>query len=79
VAPGARDLAVMAALGGIALGLPNLRQIMAGEALALPGRDAAAASLRWRPGVVWAGACAALLGLSLLRMTEVSPFLYYQF
>jgi D-alanyl-lipoteichoic acid acyltransferase DltB (MBOAT superfamily) len=80
MAPGVRDLLVLAGLGGIAVGLPNLRQMMAGEALALPAREGApAAPLRWRPGVVWAGACAAMLGLSLLRMTEVSPFLYYQF
>ncbi len=80
-APGGRDLAVMAALAGVALGLPNVRQLMAGEVLALPVRAPAAApfALRWRPGMVWAGAVAALLAVALLRMTEASPFLYYQF
>jgi D-alanyl-lipoteichoic acid acyltransferase DltB (MBOAT superfamily) len=81
VAPGVRDGLVLAALSGIALLLPNVRQLMAGEILALPVRDPAAAPmrLRWRPGLVWAGACFVMLALCLLRMTQVSPFLYYQF
>ena len=81
VGPGVRDGVALAALSGIALLLPNVRQLMAGEVLALPVRRPAAAAigLRWRPGVVWAGVCFVMLALCLLRMTQVSPFLYYQF
>ena len=79
--PDARALILIAAMAGIALILPNTRQLMANETLVLPMRTAAPALLpsRWRPTPYWAAACLAMLTAALLQMTRVSPFLYYQF
>jgi len=71
-------------LGGVLL-LPNVRQIMARETIAVPsarqppGPPRWAQAGLWRPGFGWAGLCFGMFAASLLEMTGVSPFLYFQF
>ena len=82
--PGARDLALRIALGfGICLLLPTTQQIMRDHAPVLekvsPAWPAAAARLRWRPGIRWGVALGVLLLAALLRASDVSKFLYFQF
>lgn len=67
---------------------PNTQQLLARQAPALypvgaQGREAALpgspGSVAWTPGIVWAGITALLASLSLLSLTRVSEFIYYQF
>jgi D-alanyl-lipoteichoic acid acyltransferase DltB (MBOAT superfamily) len=79
--PGRLPLLLLPGLAAIAFLLPNSGQLLRGEALALPLPAPAPAllGLRFSPGARWAFACAVLFFLSLMQMTRVSPFLYYQF
>jgi D-alanyl-lipoteichoic acid acyltransferase DltB (MBOAT superfamily) len=67
----------------IALALPNLRQIMGGHDLVLgaPGLPAARPWRRflWQPSFGWAVTLAGSFALSLLYLSRVTQFLYFQF
>jgi alginate O-acetyltransferase complex protein AlgI len=83
---GKREAVTLGVLLGVALLMPNIREIMRGEVLVLeappgPARVDAfpALRLRWRPGIAWAAACFGLFAVSLLDMTRVSQFLYFRF
>jgi hypothetical protein len=84
---GAREAMVLAALMAMALCCPNLREIMAQEELILAAMHRRidtpapfpALAIRWRPTAAWATACVGLFVASLLQMTRVSQFLYFQF
>ena len=74
------EVALIAGLMGVALLCPNLARIMARDDLALSASAVLPSRwLRWRPTPAWATLCAAMFILSLLQMTHVSPFLYFQF
>jgi D-alanyl-lipoteichoic acid acyltransferase DltB (MBOAT superfamily) len=71
---GLRQVTLIALLLAIALALPNLQQMMRGDSSGrLPNW------LGWRPGTAWALACFGAFAVSLMQMTRVSPFLYFQF
>jgi len=82
-----RETALLVLLTAIALFCPNVRQIMAHEELVIGAfRHRAGGAnafpsmpVRWRPTTVWAVASFALFVISLLEMTHVSQFLYFQF
>jgi alginate O-acetyltransferase complex protein AlgI len=82
-----RQGALLVLLTVIALCCPNVRQIMEREELVIDAMrhrsDAASAfpsiALRWQPTAAWAAASFALFVVSLLEMTHVSQFLYFQF
>jgi D-alanyl-lipoteichoic acid acyltransferase DltB (MBOAT superfamily) len=81
------EVSLLAMLMILALCCPNVREIMAREELVIAAvrRRAEAIApfpalpLRWRPTLVWATASFALFVTSLLEMTHVSQFLYFQF
>jgi D-alanyl-lipoteichoic acid acyltransferase DltB (MBOAT superfamily) len=81
------EISLLAMLAILAFCFPNVREIMAHEEIVIAavrrGAEAIApfpiVPLRWRPTVVWATASFALLVTSLLEMTHVSQFLYFQF
>ncbi len=82
----ARQELVLAGLLVIALCFPNVREIMAQEEVVLGAarRLGGAAPfptfrISWRPSAAWAAACFGLFVISLLQMTRVSQFLYFQF
>jgi hypothetical protein len=69
----------------IALLLPNVREIMHYERIMLDqagqrgsGRGAHA-WWRWQPSMSWLAICVVLLATSLLHLSDVSQFLYFQF
>lgn len=74
--------ALFAAAAAICLFLPPAHLVM-GRQIALDDTRAAADSartrFRWSPAPVWAIGIAIMAGLSLLRLNEVSPFIYFQF
>jgi D-alanyl-lipoteichoic acid acyltransferase DltB (MBOAT superfamily) len=84
-----REALVLAALLAIALCCPNIREIMAHEELVIGVVRRRAASetaapfptvpIGWRPSAAWAAACFGLFVISLLQMTRISQFLYFQF
>jgi len=77
----AGGLPLIAAGVAIVMMAPNVAQI-AGRSAAWsePGRvPARAARLRWRPRRGWMVATGFLMGLALLNLSRVSPFLYFQF
>ncbi|MDR3518759.1 MAG: MBOAT family protein [Azospirillaceae bacterium] len=78
---GGKELAWLGGLLAVALFLPNLRQIMAGEVpmTAVGSTPGAPAGLRWRPHPLAAMASFAMFLVALDRMTNVSQFLYFQF
>jgi hypothetical protein len=84
---GTQETMMLVALMAIALCCPNLREIMAQEELILAAMhrraDAPAPfptlAIRWRPTAAWATACVGLFVVSLLQMTHISQFLYFQF
>jgi len=84
---GTRELIVLAVLMAMALCCPNLREIMAQEELILaamhrraePAAPFPTLAIRWRPTAVWATASVGLFVVSLLQMTHISQFLYFQF
>ena len=57
---------------------PNSQELLSGRAPML-GSDAKPAPLAWRFSPAWALAAALLLVASVLSLTEVSEFLYFQF
>jgi alginate O-acetyltransferase complex protein AlgI len=81
----AREMGVLAALLIIALGCPNVREIMAREELVLGAARRRAASpfptlrIGWRPTAAWAAASFGLFVVAMLQMTRVSQFLYFRF
>ncbi|MCW3475660.1 MBOAT family O-acyltransferase [Limobrevibacterium gyesilva] len=81
VAMDAREILLLTALSAIALLAPNIRQIMGRNDLVLGPVPATRPDrrLQWRPGVAWATACFGMFVVSLLQMTRVSQFLYFQF
>ena len=69
-------------VGIIALALPNTQELfgLAERPSSSAGRPPGPrGSLRWRPSVRWAVLLALLLVASLLQLSKISPFLYYQF
>jgi D-alanyl-lipoteichoic acid acyltransferase DltB (MBOAT superfamily) len=79
--PGLTELAWLIAGGLICFFAPNAYQFMAGHQPALipPNIDLDPGRLRWHPGTAWALAFAALLAWSVLSLSRVSEFLYFQF
>jgi alginate O-acetyltransferase complex protein AlgI len=84
----ARQAFLLAALLAIALCCPNMREIMAPEEIVLDdvrrraGKTASpfpTLRIGWRPSATWAAASFCLFIVSLLQMTRVSQFLYFQF
>lgn len=83
-APGTLVLLSLALALAIALLLPGMAQIMRNETPMLmhdrpPEPEGAWVWLVWRPSAAWLVVCIVLLVASLLRMTDVSQFLYFQF
>ena len=82
-----RQVGVLLVLMAMALVCPNIRQIMAREELVIAAfrqhgeiwSAFPSLPLHWRPTAVWAAASFALFVISLLEMTHVSQFLYFQF
>jgi hypothetical protein len=85
---GAKELIWIVALFLIAIGLPNLQQLMGRHELALDTERSEAnqkalpfaqVKLLWRPTALWAAASVAVFTLSVILMTKISPFLYFRF
>lgn len=83
-----RELAWIVVLFGIAMLMPNMRQMMKGLDVALnidAPRPMASLSwmplvrLRWRPSIVWLVISFTLFLVALTQMTRISQFLYFQF
>jgi len=83
-----QEIAWILLLFGIAVFMPNLRQIMEGHELVLNTealRPVAIESwvplpqLRWRPSLAWVIISFTLFLVSLTQMTKISQFLYFQF
>ncbi len=70
---------------GLALAMPNVRQIMGRHEVVLGAvrepdkRSWPPLTIRWTPNAAWATVAVALFCLSLARMNRVSQFLYFQF
>lgn len=85
---GAKEMIWIVTLFLIATCLPNLQRLMARHELAL-GTEKSEASqealpvaqvkIFWRPTAFWAAASVAVFTLSVILMTKISPFLYFQF
>lgn len=84
---GTEQVTLTLALLGVALLLPNVRQMMAGENVATGGTTESttagsyfkALRLHWEPRRLWAAATLLMFVGSMFRMTRVSQFLYFQF
>jgi len=79
---GSAEIGYLALLFGIVWLLPNTQQIMQRYRPALnvrPLSGRAARLLVWRPNAVGAGAIAVLAVSSILSLSKVSVFLYFQF
>ncbi|EMI24759.1 MBOAT family O-acyltransferase [Rhodopirellula europaea] len=79
-----RNMVLIGASLIMAVGCPNLYQIMQrySPAIITGGLHAVQNSVwsfRWRPSPVWGFVSAVLLAISVLHLTEVSEFLYFQF
>ena len=70
-------------VGSVAFILPNTYQLFRDFRPALverPFEDAASwPQLRWRPDARWAVCLSLMLLIAILRMRELSPFIYFQF
>jgi len=70
-------------VGSVAFLLPNTYQLFRDFRPALverPFEDAASwPRLRWRPDARWAVCLSLMLLIAILRMRELSPFIYFQF
>ena len=70
-------------VGSIAFILPNTYQLFQNFRPALverPFEDATARPrLRWKPDRLWAVGLSLLLLVAILRIRELSPFIYFQF
>lgn len=70
-------------VGSVAFMLPNTYQLFRDFRPALverPFEDAASwPRLRWRPDARWAVCLSLMLLIAILRMRELSPFIYFQF
>lgn len=80
---GALQIAWITGLLAIVWFMPNTQQIMAHYSPALGRidtyRGVLAGWIQWRPSWIWALATAVISGWSILDMTKVSEFLYFQF
>lgn len=80
---GKTEVAWILALLAIIWFLPNTQQIMArfnpGLGLVHAQAGQIGARLLWRPNWIWAIAVSLICGLSILNITRVSEFLYFQF
>jgi D-alanyl-lipoteichoic acid acyltransferase DltB (MBOAT superfamily) len=65
--------------GAGASALPGGAALSGGSALGSGAAPRRPSALRWRPNAVWMTVTGLLLGLSLLNLSRVSPFLYFQF
>ncbi len=61
--------------------LPNLQEFMVNFKTVLPAdnRPLARPALRWRPNLAFAMLAGLLLGLSILGMSQITRFIYFQF
>ena len=78
---GMRDLMLLPVLLAIALGMPNVRELM-GTAFPLlrdDGRERRPALLQWRPDLRWAAAMAMVGGWAIIASSGISSFIYFQF
>jgi len=69
-------------VGILALALPNTQELFALNEQSSPGappRQEPDTGLRWHPSRRWAIFLGLLFIASLLQLSKISPFLYYQF
>ncbi len=63
--------------------MPNVYQLFERQALAVTlygeGPKLAASRYRWSTTVWWASATSLLLGVAVMQLGKISPFLYFQF
>ncbi len=61
--------------------LPNLQEFMAGYSTVIPadGRPLPASRLKWKPGVGYALLLALMLTVSIMGLSDISRFIYFQF
>jgi len=79
-APNARDVFRIIMAFALCLALPNTQQIMSATQPVLESVKAPAFSFfNWKPTNIWGVALGSLFLFALLRMSDVSKFLYFQF